>query len=905
MAHHAGILKRLTPIPPDTSLSNKHIHNIAQEAKFINTHTPHNIIVSVSCHKLEVPRSPTGSTSSSERRTSRKNTAEMTKRRPSASKEAIPSKKQRASPPADAHDSSSPERESREVSIEEQQDSDAPIDDDEEVTVVDNGEGAPIIDGAEEAPVLEVTETTKPKTRETCDIDELYTPFADDKKPTEDDLKDVKILDFWGIRPTSKDKRPKDLHADQPSARASNGQTNPELWEDRKFRFKPSKLIKYHGNVKPDGLDENNAPDIDQEENLIYPLLKMRNGKREPKRYWYLHGVPKDWTFWRTLKAVNDRRVQAIERNCQDPPWNKEEREYLAELLRTNPDASIWKLTQLINDYFKGVFDETWAGPMFCTNQEALSLFAHPGRTVESVRAQYMSYKVSYDKGMAPEGVREKKDKTDRFKKLEMLRRAYIRKGFGPPHGDDSSSSSEDDDKDDDKDNDEEDDDDQAGGNSNEKIKVKKKKDEKETKKQKKNMLPKKDPKGKKPATNKEKVVLRSPSPEDTYQDIYERLYNNLTVTQTVKEVKARNLCPKPQPKKKEGWTAILARDDFNKKRARKNIAAESGAGKEPTPNDDSDSDSAAGERALQQDAAAIVRSQSPQDSLGENILELGGVNNPDEIRRERTPPRIHAGRGDASDSDISDPPTNIESPTKESASSKRKLSKDAPAPPPKRMRREPSPSRSDSSEDAFEPVNRAALAARQEARRIDAASKAAADKLAARRAKAAIKRAEKKAEAAEKAAADAVAAAKKDVAEKIDKGETRGAVRTVLNAGGPAVKAPVVKKSNVKVVIEKKAVFQTETTEVAAPAPAAPAPNAIRAVEINEDDYSDDEGIFGPDADAEGEEEDDETRGQRERSESWMTPSEDDFDGRPDADAVDEEKDSLSDEKFLKDFNA
>ncbi|KAL5116352.1 hypothetical protein ACEQ8H_005700 [Pleosporales sp. CAS-2024a] len=216
---------------------------------------------------------------------------------------------------------------------------------------------------------------------------------------------------WWGLKPVSGDARP---DAEQPSARKSNGATNPPMFEDRGFRFKRgSRYVKYFGPVKPEGADD--GPDLDQEDLLVIRVIDMRTttkGRKptaqdvavEPKRttnvYFCDHGKPKDWNSMQTIKALNDRRSQAIDRITQDAPWTKMEREYLGQLLAETPDASIWDLTERHNDRFM--------------NKDcvlAVGWELSPGRTVESVRHEYVTYKPLYDRGDVPV-TRWSRDKT-------------------------------------------------------------------------------------------------------------------------------------------------------------------------------------------------------------------------------------------------------------------------------------------------------------------------------------------------------------------------------------------------------------------------------------------------------------------------------------------------------------
>ncbi|KAH8700054.1 hypothetical protein GQ44DRAFT_733118 [Phaeosphaeriaceae sp. PMI808] len=221
--------------------------------------------------------------------------------------------------------------------------------------------------------------------------------------------------DFWGIKPVSGDSLP---HADQPSARDSDAATNPAMWEDRKFRFKRgSRYVKYFGPIEPE--HSKFGPNLDQEDLLVLKLIDMRpkskkdqTPRRTPVIYAYEHGKPKDWNDMQTIKALNDRRAQAIERITVDAPWSRVEREYLAQICRTFPDASIWKITMLHNDRFKG--------KDFAVSTAFSFISKSSGRTVESVRHEYMTYKLAYENGKAPQGVRHRTDASQEGKTLHI-----------------------------------------------------------------------------------------------------------------------------------------------------------------------------------------------------------------------------------------------------------------------------------------------------------------------------------------------------------------------------------------------------------------------------------------------------------------------------------------------------
>ncbi|USP81616.1 hypothetical protein yc1106_08890 [Curvularia clavata] len=231
---------------------------------------------------------------------------------------------------------------------------------------------------------------------------------------------------FWGCKPSPGGPRPDPV---QPSARESNGQTNPPLWEDRGYRYKRgSRFVKYFGPIAPGNVEELEA-NLDQEDLLVVKMMDMRpkskkdpTPKKTPTVYCY-GKKPKDWNNMQSIKALNDRRYQAIDRTTMDAPWTRIEREYLAALLREDPDASIWDLTEWHNERFmnKDFTIETGFG------------FANlsTGRTVESVRYEYTTYKPLYDAGRAPTMVRWRSDQSAEAKAVRATGRA--KRAFGPP----------------------------------------------------------------------------------------------------------------------------------------------------------------------------------------------------------------------------------------------------------------------------------------------------------------------------------------------------------------------------------------------------------------------------------------------------------------------------------------
>jgi hypothetical protein len=834
MTRTAGILKNSIPNPLEISHSNKHTHYFAQQAEYLNPNTPpsRDISVSTSFHKLQRPRTPTKLTSSSKRRTSHIITAAMAKRElPPVDKsdKAGPLKKQKITTAVEVLDSDS-ERESPEVHMEEQPEaSDASNDggQQEASDAPDNDNADTPADGNAEAS----RSSKKPKARP---IAECFTPF--DVQPSKIAPAGTRVLDFWGIKPRTKDARPQDLHADQPSARESGGQTNPPLWEDRKWRFRtPNRMVKWVGHEAPDGLDENNAPDIDQEANLIYPLLNMAKKsnknltpRRELKYYFYEHGVPKDWNDKQAVKALNDRRVQSIERICVDPPWTVMERDYLAQLLADHPDASIWELTQWQNDYFIGEYTEDTG---LATDEET-SLFLSSGRTIESVRAQYMLYKVSYDKGLSPTGVREKKDKTD----LGKARQKNMERRFGKPNAGDDSGDDSDDDSDDDSGD--------GPGDEGEKKAPKKKLDKKPSKPKgptpDKKMSTTKKPAAKtkeatdtkKPATKAKKEKVEPTfdvAEDDTYESRFAR-YNSTAYTRDTlwNEILARNLHPKPTKSSvKSVKAAALAQDDMakkaaqhsdssdesddepapkdpkpTKKAARKDRAIKSGTiKKKPQQIVDSDDESegeqaplpvatfvpCVGEELAAQTAASDTYKLQPKlGDLDEELAELGGAYHPRELRAETPPPPPpQRYMSFSSISDFSESPSDIENRKRKADDSDDDTSS-------KRRRSDRSAS-IDESDDAFGTPMVTDPRKVQEKRKIAAAK---------------TRVVEKKAGVQKKAV----------VAQAVEK---------------------VVKKTAKKAAAEETVQKTVETKKAVV---AAPTHKAIRSVEIDEENYDDDE---------------------------------------------------------------
>ncbi|KAF2689828.1 hypothetical protein K458DRAFT_95520 [Lentithecium fluviatile CBS 122367] len=218
-----------------------------------------------------------------------------------------------------------------------------------------------------------------------------------------------KFNEWWGRKPMPGPEGPKP-HPDQPVARTNNAQTIPELWEDRKFRFKKgSRFVQTFR--RGEEVPEDTPARLDQQQNLVLNLIDMRPKSRKdptPRRmatyYIYENGLPKDWDNKQTIKALNDRRQQAIDRITMDPPWTNFEREYLCSLFIDHPDASILEIAERFNWRF---MDQDFTKPTGFGGWDYIS----KGRTTESIRHEYLTYKHKYDVGEVPHK-KELADKT-------------------------------------------------------------------------------------------------------------------------------------------------------------------------------------------------------------------------------------------------------------------------------------------------------------------------------------------------------------------------------------------------------------------------------------------------------------------------------------------------------------
>jgi hypothetical protein len=223
----------------------------------------------------------------------------------------------------------------------------------------------------------------------------------------------------WGIKPFPSDPAGPQPHPTSPAARTSNAATNPPLWEDRKFPFVSGR---YHKSFGPGPAPTDPAaPDLDQEDNFVLRLIDMRHmrsgpNKGAPRRQpitWHLqNGKPKDWTdVKQTLHAMNTRRRDNIRAITCDVPWTAYERQYLAELFRDHPNGSITELAERHNYLFTNNFRD---GPLEEIHDVAFhqaTAELSTGRTTESFRHEYLTWKHVYDAGDIPNPARDETHK--------------------------------------------------------------------------------------------------------------------------------------------------------------------------------------------------------------------------------------------------------------------------------------------------------------------------------------------------------------------------------------------------------------------------------------------------------------------------------------------------------------
>ncbi|KAL6712299.1 hypothetical protein ACN47E_000176 [Coniothyrium glycines] len=204
--------------------------------------------------------------------------------------------------------------------------------------------------------------------------------------------------DFMGCKPVFGDGGPRPT-ARQPSARTSGAAAIPDLWENRGYLFEAGSRYRKYIGEKPDNV-ANLTASIDQHDGMVLKLIDMRIDKKtgQPRRTPHMYvsnlGTPEDWKDMQTIKCLNDRRRDAIDRTTRDLPWTFYEREIFLEIIQMFPDGSIWDWTEHHNYHFVGNY--RW--PSGFSKLMDLS----EGRTVESVADEYKKYKISYDKGQTP-----------------------------------------------------------------------------------------------------------------------------------------------------------------------------------------------------------------------------------------------------------------------------------------------------------------------------------------------------------------------------------------------------------------------------------------------------------------------------------------------------------------------
>ncbi|KAF2727475.1 hypothetical protein EJ04DRAFT_529417 [Polyplosphaeria fusca] len=260
---------------------------------------------------------------------------------------------------------------------------------------------------AAESPVSE-----KPK------LAQLFTPY-------EPHLFAPALDKFMGVIAVVGETNAFDAHTQQ-SARSCLGQTNPPLWEDRGSRFE---FGQFQPTLHPWSAPNADGSQADQVLKLVIKLIDRRKpNEPKPVLFYPKTGIPKDWHNPVSNKALNDRRFQAIERICADLRWTQTERDFLAGLFQNTPDASILDITRQFNYEFKGV---PWGpdGPVR-TMFDIYEL--HPGRTIESVRFEYIRFKDEYDNGIAPTDPRVEASKGWFGKKAAALEEEWMKKYAQP-----------------------------------------------------------------------------------------------------------------------------------------------------------------------------------------------------------------------------------------------------------------------------------------------------------------------------------------------------------------------------------------------------------------------------------------------------------------------------------------
>jgi hypothetical protein len=186
----------------------------------------------------------------------------------------------------------------------------------------------------------------------------------------------------WGIIPRSVNYRPTEP---QPSAKESGAEVVPPLWEDRK------------GDVRLQG-PTRYIEDYDQAHHMYLRLMDQRcdsgsvKPRRRPIHYWYkAGGMLLDWGNSNALNDLNKGLKGAIRTNSHESAWQPDERAALARICVANGDASIWDIAVRFNDEIYPLAEGK--------TEEA----GYPsGRTIESVRHEYLCYKSLYENGNTP-----------------------------------------------------------------------------------------------------------------------------------------------------------------------------------------------------------------------------------------------------------------------------------------------------------------------------------------------------------------------------------------------------------------------------------------------------------------------------------------------------------------------
>lgn len=192
-------------------------------------------------------------------------------------------------------------------------------------------------------------------------------------------------LPHWGVIPRTGGVRPSKTLEDQLPARKSDAAIFPALWDDRKGDVRLRRGARFMNGY-------------DQAQHMWLPLMDLRpiGGKNQkPKRraviFEYLHGMPDDWNDTTSLNDMNKALQGAIKSHAHEAPWSQVERDCLAHICAEHPEKCIWYIAEQFNDIAHPVTPEELEDDQY-----------PKGRSIESIRHEYLVHKLYYEKGYAP-----------------------------------------------------------------------------------------------------------------------------------------------------------------------------------------------------------------------------------------------------------------------------------------------------------------------------------------------------------------------------------------------------------------------------------------------------------------------------------------------------------------------